>query len=412
VSPAGAPGAIAIVDPERTWLQDELAGDVLGLRAQCETGGSVALHTTRACVIAAALESLDGWAAAVHLLPPDLDDDPPRGVPVLDEPQPLDAAAPPTPVLPALETRWVLYTSGTTGTPRPVAHTMASLTRTVTTGKRARDLTWGLLYDPNRMAGLQVLLQARATSTPVAAPELSTPLSARIDWLRAAGVDALSATPTLWRLILQSPASGGWPLRQITLGGEIADQRILDALAQAFPGSHVTHVFASTETGAAFAVGDGRAGFPLAYLTEPPRGIALDIRDDTLYVASPGLSTAGPDGFASTEDEVEVTGDRVLFKGRRSGVVNVGGAKVWPEEVEALLRTHPEVGDAIVTAKANPFSGSILTARVVPAAGAGDDLGRRLRTWLRERAPVHHVPATVAVVDALPVSDAGKAERR
>ncbi len=83
------------------------------------------------------------------------------------------------------------------------------------------------------------------------------------------GANAVSATPSLWRQILQLPVSAGWDLKQITLGGEIADQRVLDALTSAFPGARIVHVFASTETGAAFSVKDGREGFPVTYLTDP-----------------------------------------------------------------------------------------------------------------------------------------------
>ena len=71
---------------------------------------------------------------------------------------------------------------------------------------------------------------------------------------------------------------------------------------------------------------DGREGFPVAYLSDPPRGVALDVRDDILHVHSSGVSAAAPDGFAPTGDIVEIVEDRAC--GRASGVVNVGGATV------------------------------------------------------------------------------------
>jgi acyl-CoA synthetase (AMP-forming)/AMP-acid ligase II len=171
-------------------------------------------------------------------------------------------------------------------------------------------------------------------------------------------------------------------------------------------------VFASTETGAAFSVRDGRAGFPLAYLSEPPRGIALEVRDGILHVHSPGASAAGPDGFASTGDIVEIVDDRVFFRGRASGVVNIGGANVWPEEVENLLRSHPSVVDAVVSATPNALVGNLLVARVVAAPDAERaGLGKELRAFVRGNAPSTHVPATVKVVDELETSAAGKAVR-
>ncbi len=395
---------------------DGLAGDPIGLRRCVAHGTAVALRTDDAAVVAAALVALDGHAAAVHLLPDGVHIDP--TIPVLDSfaiaaLQPVGTPPGEPAGTGRAATRWVVYTSGTTGTPKAVTHTVASLSRTVVTTPAAAAHRWGMLYDPNRMAGLQVLLQALATGADLVAPPVHDPLPRRIDALVDAGVSAVSATPTLWRKIVQVPAIARWStLRQITLGGEIADQHILSALTAAFPQARVVHVFASTETGAAFSVTDGLAGFPRGYLDVPPRGIALQVRDGILHVHAPGVSTAAADGFVSTGDRVELTADRVLFRGRDSGVVNIGGANVWPEEVENLLRDHPDVAEATVTAKSNPMSGNVLIATVVPAPGADTaDLAKRVRAWVRQNAPTSHVPAMVKLADSIGMSAAGKISR-
>jgi len=389
----------------------DLDADPFGFRSQVAPSQSASLRSDDAAVVAAALRTLDGWAAEVHLTPHGVAAAP--GSILLDAGHLVEdrAEASSTAVL-AEPTRWVLYTSGTTGEPKPIVHTLASLGRTVVRSEAAASLVWGLMYDPNRMAGLQVVLQSLAGGSRLVAPSMDEPLPRRIDRLVEGGVTALSATPTLWRRILQLPAARDLPLAQITLGGEIADQPILDALSRRYPDARIVHVFASTETGAAFSVRDGRAGFPVSYLSEPPKGIDLEIRDGILHVRSPGVSTAGPDGFASTGDIVEVVDDRVHFRGRASGVVNVGGANVFPEQVERLLRTHPDVRDALVTSVANALAGNLLVAQVI-AGDAADTagLGKRLRAFLREHAPAAHVPATVKVVDEFDVSTTGKAVR-
>lgn len=394
------PRGVAIDSAAHRLTYADLDADALGLRGQVDRGGVLPLRTDDAAVVAAALITLDGWARAVHLLPAGVDID-----------VPVSAAG--HQAVDAVGTHWVLYTSGTTGAPTPVSHTLASLDRTVVRGTGlASAPVWGLLYDPNRMAGIQVILQSMMSGARLVAPTLSRPLHERVGTLVAGGVDALSATPTLWRRILQLPNSTELTLRQITLGGEIADQPVLDALRHRYPSARIVHVFASTETGAAFSVRDGRAGFPVSYLAEPPRGIALEIRDGILHVHSPGASVAGPDGFASTGDIVEVVGDRVMFRGRASGVVNVGGTNVWPEEVEQLLRSHPAVSDAVVSSTPNPLAGNLLVARIVAAPDAERaGLGKALRAFVREHAPSTHVPATVKVVDELETSAAGKVVR-
>jgi acyl-coenzyme A synthetase/AMP-(fatty) acid ligase len=400
------PTTIAIHAPTGAFSFADLIGDPFGFRAQLALGDVAVLRTDDAAAVAGALVALDGWAGEVHLTVPE------------STGGPLDAAVTLVPrrrvggQLDAGEaqTRWVLYTSGTTGEPKPITHSLESLSRTV--NSTAGSFVWGLLYDPTRMAGIQVLLQGLLSGATVVAPLLHDGLAERVAVLMAHSVDALSATPTLWRQILQLPSARNWELAQITLGGEIADQRVLDALAATYPSARIVHVFASTETGAAFSVRDGREGFPVDYLEHPPRGVELQVRDDILYVWSPGASAAGADGFASTGDIVEVRDDRVLFRGRGSGVVNVGGANVWPEVVESILREHGDVLEAVVTAKPNPMTGNVLIASVVLTEDADrDGVSKRLRSWVRGRAPGTHVPAAINVVDHLDVSSTGKVRR-
>lgn len=408
---------VAVADEEHRVTYEQLEGDAFRLRSAVPRGGIVVLRARRARTVAAAIVALDGWAARVDLVG-SLDLAPtPResSVPVDDDSTastPADRASS-APLEQVTDTRWRLFTSGTTGAPKPVDHSLSSLSRTVRSSSAVEGhRRWGLLYEPTRMAGIQVVLQSLLGRDQLLDATGLPDLPARLRRLAAGSVDSLSATPTLWRQILQSADPGALRLRQITLGGEIADQRILDALARTFPGARVTHVFASTETGAAFSVSDGSEGFPRSFLDSPPRGIRLDVRDGVLFVEAPHTSAAGPDGFASTGDLVTVTEDRVLFLGRASGIVNVAGVKVAPEQVERALRDHADVADAVVRPKRNPFSGWILTAEVVPAPGVvADGLPSRLRAAISDHLGSAHAPASIKVVAELATTTTGKAGR-
>jgi acyl-coenzyme A synthetase/AMP-(fatty) acid ligase len=409
----------AIRDRSATVTHEQLLSDAFELRGHVPIGATVALRGRRARTVAAAVLALDGWASRVDLLGPVDDGSEDVGRVLVDDTLtsgPAGAGTGTAPELPVRDspTVWRLFTSGTTGAPKAIDHTLASLTRTVQRpqGQDVLRRTWGLVYEPTRLAGMQVLLQSLANGDVLLDAASDEPLAERLRWLADQRVDSLSATPTLWRQVLQSGDPASLPLRQITLGGEIADQLVLDALARTFPGARVTHIFASTETGAAFAVNDGREGFPLSFLSEPPRGIRLDVRDGILFVEAPGTSAAGPDGFASTGDLVELTDDRVIFLGRASGVVNVGGVKVAPEQVESVLRGHPDVRDAVVRSRRNPFSGYILVADVVVSPEASQEgLPARLRAHVASHLPSAHVPASVKVVPELATSVTGKAGR-
>lgn len=412
-----AGGSVAVEDEGQRVTYEQLQGAAFRLRAEVPRGGIVTLLAHRARTVAAAVVALDGWAARVDLVGSLDGASSPEESPVVLDDESVASALRENPTSAAVErvadTRWRLFTSGTTGDPKPVDHSLSSLSRTVrsspATGIPRR---WGLLYEPTRMAGIQVVLQSLIAGDHLLDATGLPDLPARLRWLAAGSVDSLSATPTLWRQILQSAEPGALRLRQITLGGEIADQRILDALTRAFPDARVTHVFASTETGAAFAVSDGSEGFPRSYLDSPPRGIRLDVRDGILFIEAPHTSAAGPDGFASTGDLVTVTEDRVLFLGRASGIVNVAGVNVAPEQVERALRDHIDVADAVVRSKRNPFSGWILTAEVVPAPGAvAQGLPSRLRAAISDRLSSAHAPASIKVVDRLTTTTTGKAGR-
>lgn len=384
---------------------------------------AVVVRTGAAASVWAAFCLLEGVAAEVHLLDEGSQAPVPEGAAVLGDadlapvevvalPDATGAGAP-GPAWTDRPTRWVLYSSGTTGTPTATRHTLASLARTVRRDVRADPFTWGLLYEPTRMAGVQVVLHAMLGGRGLVDAAGHAPLAERVAELVDGGVDALSATPTLWRLLLQTPTASALDLRQVTLGGETADQKVLDALARAYPRARVVHVFASTETGAAFSVADGLAGFPVGWLDRAPGGVRLQLRDGILHVHAPDVPSAPDDGWVPTGDLVEVVGDRVHFRGRTGGVVNVGGVKVWPEQVEQVLREHPAVTDALVTARSNPMSGSILTAAVTTTT---DDvppgLARELRQHCAARVPAAAVPAVVRVVAELPVTANGKLARR
>ena len=385
--------SFALVRGDERFSREQLEVTAREMRNSIASGSAIRLYDASTDQLIQAIIGLDGHCRRIELVP--------EGVqlePLDDEFQSFDSP-----------TEWVIYTSGSTGTPKAVVHTLESLSRAVSESDGPR--VWGLVYDSHRLAGLAVVLQALASDSLLVEARNGT-ITDRVEVMRATSVNALSATPTLWRQILQTGRTSGWELERITLGGEISDQRTLDALAAAFPTARVTHIFAASETGVAFAVGDGREGFPLEYLSTPPRGIALEVRDNILWIHNPSSSVAGADGFASTEDVVKVSADRVTFVGRASGMVNVGGTKVFPEQVERVLRTHPSVTDVVVFSKQNPFSGSILIAKVTLRGGLSDEsIAGELRKWVAAKLPTPMVPAQVLVVDQLPSAATGKVVR-
>lgn len=315
--------------------------------------------------------------------------------------------------------RVVVMTSGTTGAPKLAEHPLSHLLATLRRTPAGRDARWLLSYPPTTFAGLQVALTALLGGGTLVAPADRSP-DAQIAACRAHGVTHASGTPTFWRGLLLALAGAQLPLRQITLGGEAADQPTLDRVAAAFPGARIVHIYATTELGVVFRVNDGRAGFPAAWLDDPGREAELRVVDGVLEVRSPrrmagyrsaDQAPASPDGWLRTGDLVRVEGDRARFEGRADRLLNTGGNKVRPEEVEAALLEHPAVADARVFGLPSPLVGEIVAAEVVLAL-PGDEAALRvaLLQHLRARLEAYKAPRNLRFVASV-VGASGKKSR-
>jgi len=319
-----------------------------------------------------------------------------------------------------VSTQWLLATSGTTGTPKLIAHRLSTLTSSVKRDRaRGRGFVWGLLYDPSRFAGLQVILQALFSGAQLVVSQPNK-FEVQLDAFVRHRINALSATPSLWRKMLMDGRIKNCPLQQITLGGEIADQQILDALRRCFPAARVVHIYASTEAGIAFAVDDCQAGFSVAWLQGEDSPIPLRIRDDGHLLIRPSKLPGGSeivrrldaDGYLDTEDLVRVEGDRVLFLGRASGAINVGGNKVMPEAVEQHIRCVGGVLDVRVFGKKSSIMGQLVAAEVV--AGPEVDvvaLRAEILSHCRSHLEKWQIPGLISFVDQLQENMAGKRVR-
>jgi acyl-coenzyme A synthetase/AMP-(fatty) acid ligase len=123
-------------------------------------------------------------------------------------------------------------------------------------------------------------------------------------------------------------------------------------------------------------------------------------------------------GFVDTGDALELRGGRYYFVGRRDGVINVGGLKVHPEEVEAVINRHPEVRMSLVRTRKNPITGALVVADVVLNTEPNhENKGERqireeILLFCREELASHKVPATINFVPALAIAETGKLIRR
>ena len=285
-----------------------------------------------------------------------------------------------------------LQTSGTTGTPKWAGHSLEGLIATIQPGRE--PARWLLTYNPGSFAGVQVILSALVSGHMLVAPAYGASVGDMADLAIAHQVTHISGTPTFWRAFLMALGDRPLGLKAVTLGGEAVDQTILDALKARFPGAILRHIYATTELGRVFSVSDGRAGFPVKLLK------------GRLGLSDHGTLTVGG---VDTGDVVEVVEDRMLFRGRADGMVNVGGVKVFPETVEAHILASPWVQEVRVTSKPNPITGAILVADIVLKPLPGDH-EPEIRAHIAAL-PRAQRPASLRFVEAIETGATGKKAR-
>ena len=413
-------------------------------------GRSVLIATTSQLAASLALIELDGVARRVALYPPDL----PLGyLPFVIETAEVDAIVSDGKTVelgnPRLErfvpcngeitpcssdrtaqhqTEWILLTSGTTGLPKLVVHTLLSLAGAIERqSPAAAKIVWSTFYDIRRYGGLQIFLRALLTGTPLVLSSAQESTADFLDRASSHGVTHISGTPSHWRRALMSPAIHQLAPEYVRLSGEIAEQGILNNLKLVYPNARIAHAFATTEAGVAFDVNDGMAGFPASVIAHTPN-VEMKIEDRSLCIRSNRTSPRylgghapilrGDDGFVDTGDLLELRDGRYYFVGRRDGVINIGGLKVYPEEVEAVINRHPSVQMSLVKTKKNPITGAIVIADVVLKASeqtANQDtreLQHEILLLCRDALSSHKIPAAINFVSSLAVAESGKLTRR
>jgi acyl-coenzyme A synthetase/AMP-(fatty) acid ligase len=429
----------ALAGDGATLLSRELSVELCGHCRCLDTdlsGANVLLRTSDQLFAALGLIELDGIAARIVIAPPDVKPEHLQsvieraGVTVVvgDDPalamdgvrfERLHLPDAGDEIASSQNTEWVLFTSGTTGLPKMVAHTLEGLTGAIQPA--AQDgIVWGTFYDIRRYGGLQILLRALLGHASLILSDAHEDVADFLARLAEHGVTHLTGTPSHWRRALMSPANAAIAPRYVRLSGEIADQAVLDGLKARFPDAVTGHAYASTEAGVGFEVTDGLEGFPASFIGRPG-AVEMKLAGGTLHVRSPrtastyvgGADALMADGWVDTGDMIEQRGERFYFVGRTGGIINVGGLKINPEEVEAVINRHPGVRMSRVSGRKSPITGAIVIADVVLSDVANDNatFKQAILAACREKLPAFKVPAMLRFVAALELTAGGKLSR-
>ena len=334
----------------------------------------------------------------------------------------------------------ILFTSGTTGTPKGVVHTFRSLLARLALNRAhlpAEDMRVTLCPLPTHfghgligncltplLAGHDVVLVKGADVRTAAT------LGAIIDERR---ITFMSSVPALWKLALRAskPPAGG-TLKRVHVGSAPLSADLWLQMMEWSGTREVVNMYGITETANWIGGASGKEGPPQDGLIGRVWGGEAAVRLDSGEIAATGhgeLLVQTPsimqgyyqlpdltgavirDGWFHTGDigEVDETG-AMRLTGRQKFEINRAGLKVHPEDIDILLERHEDVAECCAFGIPDPVAGEIVGVAVVGRSGANVD-PKALTAWCRERLAREKIPEKWFVVPEIPKTDRGKINR-
>ena len=304
-----------------------------------------------------------------------------------------------------------IYTSGTTGTPKKITQLFKNLTRAVKVRDTSKDSVWGFAYNPTHFAGLQVFFQALYNRNAIVYVFNKGFDEVYLDFVDY-NITHMSCTPTFMKMLLPSIKEDLIDVKSLTFGGEKFDPKIEKELKKKFSSATVKNIYASTEAGSLLKAEGELFSIPNRYAK------VIKIKNNELLIHKELLGTS--ESFNLDEDWYK-TGDvvefkdkkRFKFKNRKSEIINVGGYKVNPSEVEAVIQEVKGVEDVIVFGRDNSVMGKIVVAHIVKTENEDKKkVKERIKKITSSKLQDYKLPRLIKFVDSFDLTRTGKIKKQ
>jgi acyl-coenzyme A synthetase/AMP-(fatty) acid ligase len=303
-----------------------------------------------------------------------------------------------------------IFTSGTTGVPKKFDHSISNLIREVRVGTKYENDIWGYAYNPTHMAGVQLFFQAILNQNAII-NLFSKHRNLIYKLIKDYKITNISATPSFYRLLF--PISDSFPeLKKITLGGEKSSSDLLNQLRILFPNAIFYNIYATTEFGTILSTHGDYFKVNSKYSDQIRIENGFLEVHKTLIGESKNLILNGD--WYNTNDIVEIISESegtFVLKGRANELINVGGYKVNPAEVENEILKIPDVRECLVYGRANSVLGMVVCAEIA-LNNESIISEREIKNFLKSNLQNHKVPSKISFVKELKKNRTGKIDRK
>ncbi|KAA6347114.1 Long-chain-fatty-acid--CoA ligase [termite gut metagenome] len=314
----------------------------------------------------------------------------------------------------------ILFSSGSTGAPKAMIHNLNNLIDSYK-NRKGKKLVFLIFLMFDHIGGLNTMLSCVATGITMVFPLDRNPDSV-CRLIEKYKVNVLPASPTFLNLILISESHLKYDLsslRMITYGTEPMPESLLHKLKETFSRVKFLQTFGTSETG---ITGTSSKSSDSTYLKIDDPNTDYKIVDNELWMRSKtqilgylnsSMERFTEDGWFKTGDLVEQTNDGYMkIVGRNKEMINVGGEKVLPSEVESVLFQMPEIMDCIVFGETNPIIGQIVVAKVLFNGDIkSSEAKKRIATFCSDKLDRYKIPAKVILMAESEFSDRFKKKR-
>ncbi len=311
----------------------------------------------------------------------------------------------------------IVFSSGSTGKPKAALHDYTHLLNKFKVKRATLRTVTFLLFD--HWGGINTLLYILSNTGVIGVPDVRSPEEV-CEFIEKYKIELLPTTPTFINLILISKAylkHDISSLKVMSYGTEMMPESTLKAFNKLFPDITLKQTYGLTELGVMRTKSESNDSL---WVKVGGEDYETKVVDNVLFIKAKTsilgyLNAASPfdaDGWYNTGDRVEQKGEYIRFLGRENDIINVGGQKVFPAEVESVLMQIDNINEATVFGKANPIMGNVVAAKII----LGNDeplnqLKSKIRKFCKDKLEAYKIPVHIEIAEKTKVSERFKKVR-